>query len=110
MTTRLNLSHLLENIKHNNYDTKNFRENAEVLSGDNTLSVDHYHYFSHDDLRGGDIVGVARTMEFHNGNYTGSFCHHKQLRRTAISEHKGSKDNWDFQNLRTANVRIGVNI
>ena len=111
--------------KYRNSNAKTFRERAESLSGDNPLSVDHYHYFSHDDPD--DIltnpIGAARTMRLKNGTtflkYNGSYCYADQLRRTAISEHQqgcggrrncswctNCEDEWETRKLQTVRVSI----
>ena len=65
------------------------------MSGDNPLSVDHYHYFSHDHpIQSTDPIGVARVMGFKNGKYEGSYCFDDQNRRTAISEHLDGCGSW----------------
>ena len=84
------------------------------MSGDNPLSVDHYHYFSqadpNDPLDLLPVYGVARTMSFANGKYFGSYCYDNQLRRTAISEHQGLNEDWETRKLQTVRVGISSNI
>ena len=71
--------------------------------------MDHYHYFTHDDIREKDVLGVARVVKLEYGNgteskNTGSFCIDKQSQRFAISEYRGLIDDWDIQKLETVRV------
>ena len=75
--------------------------------------MDHYHYFSHDENSGTDVVGVARALDFDYGNGTygknrGSLCLREQHHRTAISEYRGTQDNWEIQKLETVRVNTSV--
>jgi len=77
---------------------------AEYFSEKNPLSVDHYHYFTHDEIREKDTTGVARVLRLDYGNgekskNSGSFCLDDQMHRFAISEYRGSIDDWDIQKL-----------
>ena len=70
---------------------------AEELSEDNPLVADHYHYFSHDAVRG--ICGIARTVSWIGGNAKGSVCVPQKQYRTAISE-------WSDNDAKTALVSL----
>ena len=71
--------------------------------------MDHYHYFTHDEIREKDTLGVARTLRLRYGNGTksknsGSFCTEDQKARLAISEYRGVIDDWDIQKLEAVRV------
>jgi len=77
---------------------------AQNASENNPLSVDHYHYFTHDENSWSDTLGVAITYQFKydNGRYgknSGSYCLENQNQRAAISEYRGTKDDWEIQKL-----------
>ena len=97
----------------NNSYNKTFRDTAANASENNPLSVDHYHYFTHDENSGSDTLGVARTFNFIYDNDTkgenrGSYCLEEQHRRTAISEYRGQKDDWEIQKLEAVRVNTRV--
>ena len=70
--------------------------------------MDHYHYFSHD-FSGTGVAGVARVMRLNGGKNKGNYCYEEQLRRTAISEHIGLKEDWENRKLQTVRVSISFN-
>ena len=96
-------------LKTNEYNAKYFSGEAEYFSEKNTLSVDHYHYFTHDEIREKDTLGTARVSQLEYGDGTksknnGSFCLDKQSYRFAISEYRGLIGDWDIQKLETVRV------
>ena len=71
--------------------------------------MDHYHYFTHDEIREKDTLGTARVSQLEYGDGTksknnGSFCLDKQSYRFAISEYRGLIGDWDIQKLETVRV------
>ena len=71
--------------------------------------MDHYHYFTHDEIRKQDVLGVAKALRLIYSNGTksknrGSFCTEDQKLRFAISEYRGLIDDWDIQKLEAVRV------
>ena len=71
--------------------------------------MDHYHYFTHDEITEKDVVGVAKVLKLEYGNgteskYGGSYCLEYQRHRYAISEYRGLIGDWDIQKLETVRV------
>ena len=71
--------------------------------------MDHYHYFTHDEIREKDTLGTARVSQLEYGDgtkskYGGSFCLDKQSYRFAISEYRGLIGDWDIQKLEAVRV------
>ena len=94
---------------------KTFSLKAQNFSAQNPLSVDHYHYFTHDEIREKDVLGIARVVELEYGNGTksknrGSFCIDKKSYRFAISEYRGLIGDWDIQKLEAVRVSTIVAI
>ena len=88
---------------------------AANASENNPLSVDHYHYFTHDEITSIGIRGGARTFSLRYPNGTigknsGSFCLTEQKQRTAISEYRGTKDDWEIQKLEAVRVTTFIDI
>ena len=96
------------------YNARTFRDIAQNASENNPLSVDHYHYFTHDENSWSDTLGVAITYQFkyENGRYgknSGSYCLEQQNQRAAISEYRGTKDDWEIQKLEAVRVKTFMN-
>ena len=87
-----------------------------AVSGRIPKLADHYHYFTHEDPKffGRDITGganrVTYTINGVQGKYSGSYCSKQTHHRTAISEYRGSLNDWEGQKFVAGVVCIFRNI